>query len=329
MEAMERIKVGVVGVGHLGREHARIYSELKNVDLIGVVDIDTSQAEKVAQKTGSLAYTDFTELIGKVQAVSIVTPTIEHYRVAKAFLSAGVDVMVEKPITKTVQEAEELIRIADSNGCILQVGHLERFNAAVQKVVTMITKPMFIECNRISPFPDRSTDVDVVLDLMIHDLDIILSLVQSKIVSVQAVGIPVLSNRIDIANARMEFASGCVANVTSSRISLKRERKIRIFQPPSSYISLDYLKQEVYAYHKQHEEKEPETKPKIVGGRVKVKKTEPLRAELIAFLAAVETRSVPLVSGIQGMEALKIVKQVQSDINRRNLRHLSGGERPD
>jgi len=321
---MEKIKTGVIGVGHLGRQHARIYSELKNVDLIGVADIDEEQAKSIALKTGARAYTDFHELIDKVQAVSIVTPTIEHHRVAKAFLEAGVHVMVEKPITTNVEEAEELIRLADRNACILQVGHLERFNAAVQKVVTMITEPKFIECNRLSPFPERSMDVDVVLDLMIHDLDIILSLVQSKITSIQAVGIPVLSDRIDIANARVEFESGCVANVTSSRISLKRERKIRIFQPPSSYISLNYLKQEVYAYHKQHNAKDPHGRPKIVGGKVKVKKTEPLKAELIAFLDAVATESEPLVSGIQAVEALKVVKQVQQEIKSRNEKYTIG-----
>ena len=215
---MEKIKVGVVGVGYLGQHHARIYSELKDCELVGVADVSIERAREIAKKFKTQAFGSFEDLIDKVQAVSIVAPTSEHHRIAKAFLSAGADVLVEKPVTVTIEEADELIDIADSKGLIFQVGHLERFNSAVTKMVELTTTPKFIECNRLSPFPDRSTDVDVVLDLMIHDIDIILSLVRSRVKNIHAVGIPVISKNVDIANARVEFESGCVANITSSRI---------------------------------------------------------------------------------------------------------------
>jgi predicted dehydrogenase len=313
-----KIKVGVVGVGYLGQHHARIYSEMDRAELVGVADIDFDRATEVAKKTKTKAYKNFEELIGKVQAVSISAPTVDHHRIAKIFIEAGVDVMVEKPVTVTVEEADELVRLADEKGCIFQVGHLERFNSAVRKMVEMTTTPRFIECNRLSPFPDRSTDVDVVLDLMIHDIDIILSLVRSQVTFIHAVGIPVISKNVDIASARMEFASGCVANITSSRISIKKERKIRLFQP-DTYISLDYQNQEMYAYHRIPNKNDPEGKPEIVGGKVKVKKEEPLKAELEAFLESVATRTRPLVTGVEGREALKVVMRVQQEIKSRSI----------
>jgi predicted dehydrogenase len=315
---MDRIDVGVVGVGYLGRHHARIYSELKGANLVGVADIDPARAKEVAKAAKTSAFTSFEELIGRVQAVSIVAPTTEHHRVAKKFLESGVDVLLEKPITVTVEEADELIRIAEANGRIFQVGHLERFNSAVTKMVEMTTTPKFIECNRLSPFPDRSTDVDVVLDLMIHDIDIILSLVRSPVKYIHAVGIPVISHNVDIANARIEFESGCVANITSSRISLKKERKIRLFQP-DTYISLNYQDQEIYAYHRIPNKKDPSGKPEIVGGKVKVTKEEPLKAELDAFLSCVSGRTRPLVSGHEGREALRVAMWVQKEIQDRSI----------
>ena len=312
---MDKIDVGVVGVGYLGRHHARIYSELKGANLVGVADVDPARAREIAKGAKTRAFASFEEMIGQVQAVSIAAPTSEHHRIAKAFLEAGVDVLVEKPVTVTVDEADELVRLAEAKGRVLQVGHLERFNSAVRKMAEMTTTPKFIECNRLSPFPDRSTDVDVVLDLMIHDIDIILSIVKSPVKAIHAVGIPVISKNVDIANARMEFGSGCVANVTSSRISLKKERKIRIFQP-DTYISLNYQEQEMYAYHKIPNKKDPDGKPEIVGGKVKVVKEEPLKAELEAFLECVADRARPLVSGYEGREALKVAMLVQEEINR-------------
>lgn len=315
---MERTKVGVVGVGYLGQHHARIYSEIKECELVGVADVDPERAREIAKKHKTQAFGSFEELLGKVDAVSIVAPTVEHHRIAKAFLSSGVDVLLEKPITVTVEEADDLVRIADGGSRVFQVGHLERFNSAVTKMVELTTTPKFIECNRLSPFPDRSTDVDVVLDLMIHDIDIILSLVGSPVKNIHAVGIPVISRNVDIANARMEFESGCVANITSSRISLKKERKIRLFQP-DTYISLNYQDQEIYAYHRIPNKKDPEGKPDIVGGKVKVEKKEPLKAELEAFLHCVRTRTRPLVSGHEGREALKVAMRVQEEIKSRSV----------
>ncbi len=315
---MDRIKVGVVGVGYLGQHHARIYSELRDCELVGVADISPERARDIAKKFKTQALGSYEELLGKVDAVSIVAPTVEHHRIAKAFLSSGVDVLLEKPITVTVEEADELVKLSDEGGRIFQVGHLERFNSAVTKMVELTTTPKFIECNRLSPFPDRSTDVDVVLDLMIHDIDIILSLVGSPVKHIHAVGIPVISHNVDIANARMEFESGCVANITSSRISLKKERKIRLFQP-DTYISLNYQDQEIYAYHRIPNKKDPDGKPDIVGGKVKVEKKEPLKAELEAFLHSVRTRTRPLVSGHEGREALKVAMRVQEEIKSRSI----------
>lgn len=315
---MEKLRVGVVGVGYLGQHHARIYSELKNAELAGVVDVDFDRAKEIAKKFKTQAFKNHEELFGKVDAVSIVAPTVHHHALAKAFFEAGSDVLLEKPITVTVEEADELIDISDAKGRIFQVGHLERFNSAVVKMVEMTTTPKFIECNRLSPFPDRSTDVDVVLDLMIHDIDIIMSLVKSPVKTISGVGIPVISKSVDIANARIEFESGCVANITSSRISIKKERKIRLFQP-DTYISLNYQDQEIYAYHRIPNKKDPEGKPDIVGGKVKVVKEEPLKAELEAFLASVRDRSRPLVSGREGREALKVAMLVQQEINSRSV----------
>jgi len=315
---MEKLRVGVVGVGYLGQHHARIYSELKNAELVGVVDVDFERAKEIAKKFKTQALKSHEDLFGKVDAVSIVAPTVHHHALAKAFFEAGSDVLLEKPITVTVEEADELINISDAKGRIFQVGHLERFNSAVVKMVEMTTTPKFIECNRLSPFPDRSTDVDVVLDLMIHDIDIIMSLVKSPVKTISGVGIPVISKNVDIANARIEFESGCVANITSSRISIKKERKIRLFQP-DTYISLNYQDQEIYAYHRIPNKKDPEGKPDIVGGKVKVVKEEPLKAELEAFLASVRDRSRPLVSGREGREALKIAMLVQQEIKSRSV----------
>jgi len=315
---MGSVKVGVIGVGHLGQHHARIYKELKGTELVGVVDSDPARAAEIAKKFKTEAFSSAEELYGKVQAVSVVTPTVTHSEITKGFLEHGADVLLEKPMTVTLDEADELVSLASEKGLILQIGHLERFNAAVREMVSRCTTPMFIECNRLSPFPDRSTDVDVVLDLMIHDIDIILSLVKSPVSSIHAVGIPVISKNVDIANMRMIFESGCVANVTSSRISMKRERKIRLFQP-DTYMSLDYQKQELYAYDRIPNKKDPDGKPDIVGGRVKVSKDEPLKSEIEAFVESVTTRNKPLVSGEEGREALRVAMMVQEEIKSRSL----------
>ncbi|MCI0529163.1 MAG: Gfo/Idh/MocA family oxidoreductase, partial [Nitrospira sp.] len=239
---MNKIKVGVVGVGYLGQHHARIYSKMPGVELVGVVDIDAEKANAIAAQTGCQAYGDYHALLDQVQAVSIVVPTVLHHELASKFLRAGMDVLLEKPMTVTLQEADELIQEAEKKGSLLQIGHLERFNSVVRALNGRIQKPRFIESHRLGPFVERGTDVHVVLDLMIHDIDIILSLVNSPVELIRAVGVPVISSQIDIANARIEFASGCVANVTASRVSRDKMRKVRIFQP-DVYISLDYLQQ--------------------------------------------------------------------------------------
>jgi len=234
-----KIASAVVGVGYLGRFHAEKYASSAKATLIGVVDIDEARATEIAASVGVEAFTDYRELFGRVRCVSIAVPTGFHYRVARDFIDAGIDVLVEKPLTADITEARELVRAAKANNVLLQVGHLERFNPAIRRLEGVIKDPKFVECHRLAPFVERGTDVDVVLDLMIHDIDVIASLVRAPVERVEAVGVPVLTDKPDIANARIKFANGCIANVTSSRVSLKRERKIRFFQP-DAYISIDY-----------------------------------------------------------------------------------------
>ena len=303
----ETVEIGVVGVGYLGRHHARIYSELEGVKLVGVVDIDPARSEAVAAQTGSHAYTEFRELLGKVQAVSIAVPTSSHYKIAAEFLQAGVDVLLEKPMTVTLEEADGLIQAAEAKGALLQVGHLERFNSVVRVLDGKIREPRFIESHRLGPFVERGTDVHVILDLMIHDIDIILSLAESPVQSIRAVGVPVISSQIDIANARIEFANGCVANVTASRVSREKLRKIRIFQP-DAYFSLDYIQQEVMVCRRVSTEETP--LPQIVMEKLQVQKEEPLKAELVDFVSCVRSRRTPLVSGREGREALRVALEV-------------------
>ena len=233
---MKKIRVGVIGVGYLGKFHAEKYSRMKDTQLVAVVDIDQSQAKNVAAALGTCALTDYRDLFGSVDAVSVVVPTEAHYAVGAAFLNHGVDVLIEKPMTTSLEQADELIKIAESKRRILQVGHLERFNPAVIALKDIVNNPMFIEAHRLSIFKDRSTDVSVVLDLMIHDIDIIMNVVKSEIKSIHAAGVPVICEYADIANVRLEFESGCVANVTASRISIKNQRKIRLFQK-DTYLS--------------------------------------------------------------------------------------------
>ena len=249
MGGERKTRVGVIGVGHVGQHHARIYRELPGVELAGIADIDPARLQEVKRVTEAPVFQDYRELFGHVEAVSLAVPTHLHAQIARECLDRGVDVLVEKPMAQTLEEAEELTDLAKRRGRILQVGHVERFNGAVRALHRIVKTPGFIECHRLSPFPQRGTDVDVILDLMIHDIDIILSLVKSPVSQVNAVGVPVLTDRVDISNARLEFASGCVANVTASRVSIERLRKIRIFQP-DTYISLDYASQEITLFRR-------------------------------------------------------------------------------
>jgi len=305
---MDRVKVGVVGVGYLGRYHAEKYANLPQTELVGVVDINLEKAEEVARTWNTRALSDYRDLIPLVKAVSIVVPTPLHSAIASDFLKQGVDVLVEKPITATIEEAEGLINLAHDRGLILQVGHLERFNAAIVATWDSIRNPMFIESHRLAFFQERGTDVDVILDLMIHDIDIILNMVKSPVREIRAVGVPVISQRIDIANARLEFQNGCVANVTASRISDKMMRKIRIFEP-DAYISIDYAAKEVQIYRKLSEAS-PDSYPEIVSEQIPIDERDSLEEEIKAFIHSVITREKPIVPGEAGKEALKVALEI-------------------
>jgi predicted dehydrogenase len=302
----KKVRVAVVGVGHLGQHHARIYSELPEVELVGVVDPILERAEKIASDHHCKAYSDIGPLIGKIDAASIVVPTFAHYQVSKALLENGIDLLLEKPMTSTLEEADSLLSLAAQKGRVLQVGHVERFNAGITKLKEVLTQPRFIECHRMGPFVERGTDVHVILDLMIHDLDIIMSLVQSELTEVRAVGVSVLTPQIDIANVRLAFASGCVANVTASRVSRERLRKIRIFQP-DSYLSLDYMLPELVVCKRTVL---PEGKAGVSIDKVEIEKAEPLKTEIVSFIQSVNSRNAPKVSGEDGRKALAVALQV-------------------
>jgi len=305
---MKKVKVGVVGVGYLGRYHAEKYANLPQTELVGVADTSVEKAREVAGAWNARAFADYRDLIPHVQAVSIVVPTPLHCAIASDFLKHNVDVLVEKPITATLEEAEELIALARDKHLILQVGHLERFNAAIVATRDSIRNPMFIESHRLSFFQERGTDVDVILDLMIHDIDIILNMVKSPVREIHAVGVPVISQHIDIANARIEFQNGCVANITASRISDKTMRKIRVFEP-DAYISIDYAAKEVQVYRKIGETS-PGTYPEIVSEQISIDEKDSLEEEIKAFIKSVRTRETPVVPGEAGREALKVALEI-------------------
>ncbi len=319
MIAPERkVRVGVIGVGYLGYHHARIYRDLPRAELVAVADVDRARAEGVGREFGAMAVTDYRDLIGKIEAVSIAAPTPLHYAVAKDCLRGGMDVLLEKPVATTVEEADDLDRIAKETRRVLQVGHLERFNGGVRTMIPLVHEPKFIESHRLGSFVERASDIDVVLDLMIHDLDIILSLVRAPVREVRASGVAVLSRKVDLANARLTFEGGCVANVTASRISLQKMRKIRIFQP-GSYLSLDYDRQEIHHYRLEEvgiDSNRGGDRPRIAGGAVPIQKEEPLRAELEAFLAAVRDRTPPIVTAGEGREALAVALEVLGAVKR-------------
>jgi predicted dehydrogenase len=330
------IRVAVVGVGSFGRNHARVYHELQKqdqgVELVALVDNDPTQAQSVAAQFGCAALTRVSDLAGRVDAASVAVPTIHHLSVAAELMAAGIDVLIEKPLASSLAQADELLRLAKANGRVVQTGHLERFNPAVRATVPLLTQPMFFEVHRLSVFTPRSLDVDVVLDLMIHDLDVVLSFVKSPVREIRAVGLAVVSGKVDIANVRMEFENGCVANFTASRISTERVRKLRFFQP-HEYISVDYARQDVLQFRVQQEEKfsldqlmglvaTPGASP-IPGvsiNRPTVHQEEPLRAELKAFLQAVRTQSRPLVSLEDGRNALKVALEVLNSIEEHHKR---------
>ncbi|MBI5599420.1 MAG: Gfo/Idh/MocA family oxidoreductase [Deltaproteobacteria bacterium] len=305
---MKKIKTAVIGAGYLGRFHAQKYMELENSELIGVVDIDTGRAQKLAAEYGVTPYADYRDLFGKVDAVSVVTPTGTHCEIGLGFLSKGIDVLMEKPMAVTAEEADALIKEADRTGAVLQIGHLERFNPAVVALSGMVKNPMFIESHRLSPFPDRATDVDVVLDLMIHDIDIILNLVNSAVDSIDAVGIPVITDKIDIANARIKFKNGCVANVTASRVSKERLRRIRLFQP-DAYISVDYASQRISIARLAH--RKDSLNPAVIEEVINIEKKDALREEIKSFLECSGAGTPPPVTGSDGKRAIEVAAGIQ------------------
>jgi predicted dehydrogenase len=302
----DRLRVAVIGVGHLGRHHARILSALDGVHLTAVVDTIEERAREAGATTGAAPMSDSRELLGQVDAVTVAVPTELHEQIALPFLERGVAVLVEKPMARTLEEADRMIAAARTSGATLAVGHTERYNPAVAAVLPLVTSPRFIEVHRLGVFPERSLDIDVVFDLMIHDLDIIVSMVRSDVTSVEAVGVPVLTPKYDIANARLRFASGCIANVTASRISRDRVRKIRFFQP-DAYLSIDYAAQEVEGWRLV---KQDGARPKIEGGPIPVERDEPLRRELSDFVRAANTRTMPLVDGDAGRRALELATRI-------------------
>ena len=304
------LRLGVVGVGHLGRHHARLLSDLPGATLVAVVDLQIDRARAAAAAAGARVETDLNAIVDAVDAVTIAVPTVDHLRVARPFLERGIHVLVEKPMTPTLAEADELIGLADASGAVLAVGHTERFNPAVQAALPILRQPRFIEVHRLSGFPERSLDIDVIFDVMIHDLDIILAVDPSGVDSVEAIGVPVLTPKIDIANARLRFASGCVANVTASRISRDKVRKVRFFQP-DMYVSIDYGAQELEAWRLVPQAGE---RPAIEGGSVPVGRDEPLRLELVDFVEAIRTGRAPAVSGVDGRRALALATQVAGAI---------------
>jgi predicted dehydrogenase len=302
----ERLHIAVIGVGHLGRHHARILSTMPDVDLVGIVDTNLQRAREIAEAHGTTVIDEPVRLPGVVDAVVVATPTASHASVATPFLEAGTAVLIEKPLARSLAEADALITLARSRGAMLAVGHTERFNPAVEAARPLLTMPRFIEGHRLGTFPDRSLDIDVVFDLMIHDIDVVLSVVKAPVAGIDAVGVPVLTPRIDIANVRLRFENGCMANLTASRISRDRTRKIRFFQP-ESYVSVDFAAQELEVWRLV---RPLAGMPSIEGGSVEVTRAEPLARELEDFIAAVREHRDAAVTGEAGRHALEVAQKI-------------------
>jgi predicted dehydrogenase len=315
---VEKIKVGVVGVGYFGQFHAEKYSKIKEVELVGVVDADPSRAREMAKRYRTQPFEHHIDLFKKVQAVSIAVPTPFHYSLTKDFFLQGIHVLLEKPISNTLEEADEMIALAESRNLVFQLGHLERFNGALSGLEGRVWDPRFIESHRLGPFTGRGMEVDVVLDLMIHDIDILLSLVSSKVKQLQAAGVSLLTQYPDIANARIEFENGCVASLTASRVSTDRVRKTRIFQP-DGILSIDYQSQKLFFSKKG-------VPLGMVTEEIPVRKTDLLEAEIRSFLQSVRNRNNPRVSGLDGRRALDLALQFIQKIDDLNKKKRTGGD---
>jgi predicted dehydrogenase len=303
---MTKTRMAVIGVGHLGQHHARILAAMPDVDLVGVADIKPERATDIAARHGTTPFTDARDLVGRLDGVCIATPTVSHVDVALPFVDSGAAVLVEKPLAASLADADRLIAAAASRGTLLATGHTERFNPVVAAALPLVSSPRFIEIHRLGTFPERSLDIDVIFDLMIHDLDVLLAVVGADVASVEAVGVNVLTPRIDIANARLRFASGCIANVTASRISRDRVRKARFFQH-DAYISIDYAAQELEVYRLVAQNG---GRPTIQGGCMDIARDEPLHRELADFVSAIRDRRPPTVTGHDGRAALALATQV-------------------
>ena len=325
MSTDQKIRVAVIGAGAFGRNHARVYRQLQQegagVELAAIVDTDLARAATVSREFGNPACLALSDLRGRVDAASVAVPTVEHMKVARALMEAGIDVLIEKPLAPSLAEADEVIRVAEQSGRVVQVGHLERFNPAVRATIPLLTRPMFFEVHRLSVFTPRSLDIDVILDLMIHDLDIVLSFVNSPVKEIRAVGLPILTPKVDIANVRMEFESGCVANFTASRVSTERVRKLRFFQP-QQYISVDYSRQDVMVFTVDPSAVAAKASPNPGIGMQKppVVSEEPLHAELRSFLDAVRHRTRPEVPLEDGRRALAVALDVLAEIREHSKR---------
>ncbi|MBF0619191.1 MAG: Gfo/Idh/MocA family oxidoreductase [Candidatus Omnitrophica bacterium] len=308
---MRKIKVAVIGVGHLGSRHLKVYSQLKDkVDLVGICDANAEHGTKLAREYRTHFIPDHATLVGQVDAVNICTPTTSHFEIGKFFLDNGIHTFIEKPITFDLAQANELVRISEERNLKLQVGHIERFNNAFQAIKDIAKNPLFVECHRLNNFPNRSLDIGVVMDLMIHDIDIVQGLIETPVKDIQAVGINVLTDKDDIANVRLTFANDSVCNLTASRISPEVMRKIRIFIK-DAYISLDYVKQEAFIYRKEG--------TKITRASLPIEKEEPLKKELEHFIDCVRDDKRPLVSGKEGRDALKTALAIQDIIWKKPL----------
>jgi predicted dehydrogenase len=309
IQSGKKIRVAVVGAGEFGRNHARVYRELADAELVGIVDPNAERAAQIAAEFSTTVFADIESLAGHVDAASMAVPTVEHARVGCRLMELGIDVLVEKPMAASLEEADALLATAKHAGCILQVGHLERFNPAIVAVMSVINNPLYFEVHRLGVFTPRSLDIDVVYDVMIHDLDILLAIVDAPVIDIKAIGVPVLTEKVDIAHARLDFATGAVANVTASRVSTERVRKMRFFQK-HEYISVDFTRQDALRVRVV----EPGPQPKFDFANLPAEREEPLRAELRAFLDCVRTRRAPVVDGAAGRRALALADQVMAGI---------------
>jgi predicted dehydrogenase len=315
------VRLAVIGVGHLGKHHARLLSSMPGVTFVAAVDVDPARARAAVAQSSAEALADYRSLFGRVDAVTVAVPTVAHLEVALAFLEQGIHVLVEKPMASSLAEADRMLDAAARSGAILGVGHTERFNPAIEAALAVLERPRFIEIDRLSGFPERSLDIDVVFDVMIHDLDLILAVDHSGVTGVEAVGVPVLTSRVDIANARVKFASGCIANITASRISRDQIRKVRCFQP-DMYVSVDSGAMELEVWRLRRTEGD---RPSIEGGPLTVERDEPLRRELADFVDAVRNRRAPRVTGHAGRAALALATRVADAIDA--AAGASGGDR--